>query len=443
MRKCSSGSINPGCSTYSWAACVKNNEAVCGTLLSGPGGCVVSQGYCNSPAPGSPLVYQLDPGTTPGTVVGIQLHDGSFKDQGTSVCSITVPNPPPTDPDGCFAGSGGPNSCQEKSLGEATPPKFAENVLTTYGCIANPSGSITYTVNLPGGGTASVTANLFTLMKTTPYTLLSDYFAANTALGAVAAVTCYTDTTYTTVSNYLLFQRAQTPTDNYACLQCKTYQVFTVGAACRCISGETAWAIPLAPIMANLQQGTGENVLPWPYPPTVTWTARADSTKANAWGGYFRITPAPHDTSVSYFFDVCAGCGLNRVEKGAVVAQLEFRITDVNGKTSITKYLKPTSGVAKVNSSVLHMYQSFVAPPTLTPGQFQRFTDTTFTLPITEGSSWTVTRVITGAIKIGQNTTNVPANEVTGDYTNPKAGLFVAIHFSVSGSYCAGSTPIP
>ncbi len=77
------------------------------------------------------------------------------------------------------------------------------------------------------------------------------------------------------------------------------------------------------------------------------------------------------------------------------MGRLNFQITNAYGQTSVTSFLAP-SPTAKVNSTVLQMYQSFIAPPALTPGLFSKFTNTSFTLPVTYGSSWNVLNVISG-----------------------------------------------
>ena len=60
--------------------------------------------------------------------------------------------------------------------------------------------------------------------------------------------------------------------------------------------------------MESLSSTAGtEQQIPAPVG-SVFWNARQDASKANAWGGYFRIVP-PHDVSAIYEFDVCAGCG--------------------------------------------------------------------------------------------------------------------------------------
>ena len=97
-------------------------------------------------------------------------------------------------------------------------------------------------------------------------------------------------------------------------------------------------------------------------------------------------------------------CLQNRVSAGFIMARLKFQITSANGQTSVTTFLAPSltyptytpSPTASTTSSVLHMYQSFIAPPTLTPGQMTKSAETTFSLPITYGNSWTVTKVNTG-----------------------------------------------
>ncbi|KAG2422830.1 hypothetical protein HXX76_011645 [Chlamydomonas incerta] len=321
-----------------------------------------------------------------------------------------------------------PLDCLKESFdGQFNIPGAANNVLTVSGCNAKPQvvGAVPLVFSTTTGSSFA-TVNAFLASSTT---------------GQSVGVACYPpgDTTYTTISYYIFINHVATPSDNFACTTCDFYNVFkvTVGT-CRC-SSDTAWAVPLAPIFQNLVVGTGENALPSPYPAGVYWTARADASKANAWGGYFRIALPPHSTSVEYPMDVCAGCGQNRISAGFILARLIFRITNTGGWTSVTSFLAPSttfptytpSLTAKGNSSVLHMYQSFIAPPTLTPGQFQKFTDVSaVTLPIVYGNTWSVTNVLTGSIKTSSGTYSVPAAETS-------SGLYVAIHLTVGGSFCA------
>ncbi|KAG2428276.1 hypothetical protein HXX76_010426 [Chlamydomonas incerta] len=317
-----------------------------------------------------------------------------------------------------------PLDCLKESFdSQFNIPGAANNVLTVYGCTANPQ-------------VAGATPLVYPTTSGSSFSTLNT-FLSSSAPGQSVGIACYPDTTYTSPAYYLFIAHIATPGDNFACPTCDFYNLFKVTpGACRC-SNDTAWAVPLAPVFQNLIVGTGENVLPSPYPAGVYWTARADANKVNAWGGYFRIAPPPHNTSVQYPMDVCAGCGQNRISAGFIIARLFFRITNAFGFTSVTSFLAPSttyptytpSPTAKVNSSVLQIYQSFIAPPSLTPGQFQKFTDSAFTLPVTYGSTFAVTNVITGSVKAGSGTYTVPSNETS-------SGLYVAIHFTVGGSFC-------
>ena len=132
------------------------------------------------------------------------------------------------------------------------------------------------------------------------------------------------------------------------------------------------------------------------------------------------------DTGVS----ACpAASAQNRVSKGFIMGRLQFVLTNLNGKTSITTFVAP-SLTASTTSSVLHMYQSFIAPPSLTPGQFSKFTGVVgpATTPFTYGASWAST-VVTGTVKSGSSSYPVPSTE-------PSNGLYVAIHLTVGGSMC-------
>ncbi|PNW72663.1 hypothetical protein CHLRE_15g637602v5 [Chlamydomonas reinhardtii] len=314
---------------------------------------------------------------------------------------------------------------KESTDGQFTIPGSANNVLTVYNCNAKPQ-------------VAGAVPLVFSTTSGSSFPTLNAYLASS-VVGQAAAVACYApgDLSWTgPIVNYLYLAHVATPSDNYACLTCDFYNLAKVTpSACVC-STDTAWAVPLKPVMEGLVVGTGEQQLGAPYPAGVYWTARSDATKANAWGGYFRITPIPH-TSYVYEFDVCAGCGQNRVGAGFIMARLKFQITSANGQTSVTTFLAPSltyptytpSPTASTTSSVLHMYQSFIAPPTLTPGQMTNSAKTTFSLPITYGSSWTVTQVNTGTVKFGSTSVNVPATETAN-------GLYVAIHLTVGGQFC-------
>ncbi|KAG2426661.1 hypothetical protein HXX76_012972 [Chlamydomonas incerta] len=476
---CSSGVLkidllvgSPGCKgasdTYSWAACVKSDGTKCGTITSPfPSGCSTSASYCNSVGTGVKSVSYTVDSSLIGTTVGIQVHDGQFGGLGTDICSYTVATiPTPSgDNDGCaggnncqvcetrgtcpatsfFTAAGIPNvdsctPCTAKDcLVETNPSDFsnpltAQNFLTTYNCLAKPNGVFS-AVNPITGQTQSYT--LYPPMVTTTYAGLNNYFAAATSTGAAVAVACYTDISYTTVANYLYISRVVTAADNFKCLTCKWFAVYTVApGVCRC-SSDTAWAIPLASIMETIPINATETLLPAsvsaPAGSTVYWNPRSDSTKANAWGGFFRILPGnSHNTALEYTFDVCAGCGRNRVEKGFIFGRIKFQITTASGQTSISTFLTPAGAPdAKSTSSVLHFFQSFAAPPSLSPGQFQKFTDiTAVTTPFGYGTSWSATKVITGDVKTNGVTTKVP----TSGFPN---GLYVAIHLTVGGSYCS------
>eukprot|EP00198_Chlamydomonas_reinhardtii_P011815 XP_001701152.1 predicted protein [Chlamydomonas reinhardtii] len=369
-----------GCkSAYSWFGCVKN----------GGGNSCGSQPSKGDNA--ASYTWTLSPITQ--TTVGIQIHDGSFNGQGTETCPLTG---------GCVS----PTECLKESTdGQFTIPGSANNVLTVYNCNAKPQ-------------VAGAVPLVFSTTSGSSFPTLNAYLASS-VVGQAAAVACYApgDLSWTgPIVNYL-------------------YLAHVTPSACVC-STDTAWAVPLKPVMEGLVVGTGEQQLGAPYPAGVYWTARSDATKANAWGGYFRITPIPH-TSYVYEFDVCAGCGQNRVGAGFIMARLKFQITSANGQTSVTTFLAPSltyptytpSPTASTTSSVLHMYQSFIAPPTLTPGQMTNSAKTTFSLPITYGSSWTVTQVNTGTVKFGSTSVNVPATETAN-------GLYVAIHLTVGGQFC-------
>ncbi|KAG2453212.1 hypothetical protein HYH02_002535 [Chlamydomonas schloesseri] len=238
---------------------------------------------------------------------------------------------------------------------------------------------------------------------------------------------------------------APPPETNFACPDCKYYQV-SIATVCRC-GNDTAWAFPSAAALAKLNPSiSGEQKLDpsTGYPNGVFWTPRFDNagSGSNAWGGWFRITPAPHlDLSQVYYFDVCAGCAQNRVGAGAIVGRIAFQITNTGGKTSVSTFLQPSGAPgAKVTSTTLHMFQSFIAPGgSMAPGQFQKMTEiSAVSVPFSYGTSWSVTKVITGPVKVQGTDYTVPDNErnTTSIGVPTNAGLFVAIHLSVGGSYC-------
>ena len=129
----------------------------------------------------------------------------------------------------------------ESSAGDFAKPLTAQNFLNTYNCLAKPNGVFS--------GTNPVTGQpqdytLYSPMVTSTYPGLNSFFSATTSTGAAVAVACYTDTTYTTVANYLYVSRVNTAADNFKCLTCKWFAVYSVNpSACKC-STDTAWAIP-------------------------------------------------------------------------------------------------------------------------------------------------------------------------------------------------------
>ncbi|KAG2453897.1 hypothetical protein HYH02_002103 [Chlamydomonas schloesseri] len=395
---CSGGFVNinllvgtSGCktSTYSWAACVKQTGAPCGPIPTPVPNC--NQGsnpeYCNNVGTGtSSLSYAVDPSMA-GTSIGIQ----SFLNQ--------------------------------------------------YGCIAKSSGKVNYT--LPNiSPPVTIEVPVYPPIKNSTYSTLDAFFSANPATGTGVGMACYTDTTYSSIAFYLYIQKEDTPTENRVCETCKFYSVNQV-SSCLC-GGDTAWAIPIASVMESLPAGsTAEQLLTSGYPGAqVFWNPRTDDSNRNAWGGFFRILPAAsgnHDTSIEYIFDVCAGCGQNRVGKGFIFGRIKFQITHIKGNTSISTFLAPANAPNAIgSSSVLHMFQSFRAPASLSPGQFQRYTVTSAVpATFTYGQTWTVSKVNTGTFKVnGADVTVLPYD--------PTKGLYVAIHLTVSsGGFCPSNLPAP
>ncbi|KAG2437721.1 hypothetical protein HYH02_011099 [Chlamydomonas schloesseri] len=284
---------------------------------------------------------------------------------------------------------------------------------------------------------------------------LNNFFAGPSAVGAVAAVACY-DVTLTTLQGYLLVQRIQTDPTN-TCQSCKWFWSFNVQtnvpAGCRCVGGETAWAFPVKAVLSKLTTAqlasSTELTLTSPYPstPKVTWTARqelnANGQGTGAWGGYFRFFPKADGTqdTVPYTFDVCAGCAQNQLgTKGYIVGQITFRFTPtVDGKRSLSVLVAPSPN-AFTSMKELHVYQSFLAPPSLTPGLFSKYTTSGLvpagTLPpFGFGASWEVTAVKTGSFRVGSLPVDVPLTNANG--------VFVAIHLVVEGLTCDGTQVMP
>ncbi|KAG2452385.1 hypothetical protein HYH02_002631 [Chlamydomonas schloesseri] len=491
------------------AACVKSDGTKCGNLESAP--CDLSSSYCNNVGTGSSaLVYILDSGINVGDTVGIQVHDGGFKDNATTICSITVPganentaNPAPPSPlppsplppspapplpniASCVAPTvcpantllqqvGIPNyacstctaagTCLTESTNlETSPlafthPNAARNYLDTASCPYRRVADTQYTALVKietSPGTiieVPVSADAYPLVGTSPaYTSLNAYLAAATSIGDAVAVACYTTDALTTVDKYIVIQRIATATDNYACLTCKWYNTYEVRApqpSCSCAS-DTAWAFPvkavLSTISASSLSSTTEILLPAPYndastlaDPTnpgltrVWWAARPEANAA-AWGGYIRIS-GPLDSAREFEFDMCAGCAQNSLgTKGYIMGKLKVKFQPTtDGKTSVMSFVEPSAG-AYTTSDALQVFQSFVAPPDLNPGSFQRYTGITpVTLPFSYGTSFSVNKVTVGPVTLGRATlATVP--------TSNTDGVYIAVHMNVGGGFCPGSS---
>ncbi|KAG2435632.1 hypothetical protein HXX76_006835 [Chlamydomonas incerta] len=439
---------NPICkksNSYSWAACNKIGTAktACGTLITCDG-TPVSSGYCNSVnALGSGAAWEVTSNTTS---VGLQLHDGQFQDKGTDTC-------PATSTTDCFAGSNNCDTCElpytipdtcryeddSNSQEFETDPQRVTNrlFLGVGGCIAKPSGTYTFTDPLTN---AATTAPLYPLTSGTP---LHTFLATATA-GQTGAIACYTNTSYTVVQKYLFIESIATGSDNFACLTCSWFRVYTVTKPtnCRCGS-DTAWAFPLKSVLTSWTAGqaasTTEIGLPAAsYPGGVWWQARQET--AQAWGGFFRIAPALSNpnrvsTTRTLVFDMCAGCAMNQIGKGYIMGKVNFTFTSVNGSTSTMMFYEPAPG-ASTTSAVLQVYQSYAAPTSLTPGQFKSFSPySTPTLPFGYGATWGVTRLVTGTIANGPTVIGTVPTAMTA------SGVYLAIHMSVGGAFCDGTPP--
>ncbi|KAG2454093.1 hypothetical protein HYH02_001132 [Chlamydomonas schloesseri] len=390
-------------STFSWGACLKSDGTQCGTMSTcdGKSGSSQKGTYCQEY---HVMSFAISEGTNS---VGIQVHDGTFAGNGVNL---------------------------ETKDSKFTNPLTTNSLLTVTGCIAKPSGSFEYTN--PDTGITS-TVNYYPPLTTSTY----NYFtAASTTVGAAKAITCYTDNTYAAVDKYVYIERMTTASDNYDCLDCLWFKVYTIQkpSNCRCTS-DTAWAFP---VKSTLQNGltaaqlsaTGEVALPLnDYPSgNVAWAAKQEDN-SQAWGGYFHITP-PLGATTTYTFDMCAGCAKNALgTKGFIMGKLSVVFTNnLDGQTSSYSFFEPAAG-ASTTSAVLQVYQSFVPPPSLTPGQFQKFTvlGNYPSLPFGYNTAWQVTKVNTGAIKVGTTTiANVPTTMGT-------TGVYIAVHMSVGGSFCA------
>eukprot|EP00198_Chlamydomonas_reinhardtii_P010952 XP_001700289.1 predicted protein [Chlamydomonas reinhardtii] len=348
------------------------------------------------------------------TFVTLQVHDGQLS--GNTDCGVQS----------TCAGCGG--SCGDGvcSNFETDPARTVNGFFSAAGgCIAKPTGTYTYTDPLTGNTAA--TAPLYLM---TDGTTQLQSFLGYAVVGASKAIVCYNDTTYTTVSKYIYVERILTDTTNYACLSCSWFRLYTITkpSTCTCRS-DTAWAFPLKSVLDSwtLAQAasTTEILLPsGSYPGNVYWAARADTS---AWGGYFRFAPATSSspfkvgTTTTYTFDMCAGCAQNSIGKGYIMGKLSFVFTNANGAAATYVFFAPAPG-ASVTSSALQVYQSYISPPTFTPGQFKNF------------DTLSAVTIATGAVAYGSSTANVPTAMTSN-------GVYIAVHMAVGGSFCDGNPP--
>ncbi|KAG2439765.1 hypothetical protein HYH02_010642 [Chlamydomonas schloesseri] len=436
--------------TFSWVCCRGSLGAAC-SITTCAGGQLTnpSTGDKCETAGITTMTFPITDGVIPSTITIPQapFAPGCIK----GVC-------PPTSN---FTKAGIPNvdtctSCtqkacfEEKSVGEwGTWYKNWDLIRNTYECIAKPFGPLV-SVESPSTG-ETIQVPTYRPMIATTYPYMASFFNATPAVGTGIAIECFTDETYTVTANYLYIMRASSPPEtNYACPTCKYYQVSSV-SACRC-SNDTAWAVPVlaarnaASFKWNVSTEQKLDSASYPYG-DVFWTGRAEAGN-NAWGGWFRITPAPHtDLTQTYTFDVCAGCAQNDPKKGFIAGRVTFKITANNGLTSVSTFLTPTGAPnAKVASQVLHMYQSWIQPPLMNPGQFKAFTELyttggavlppiTLTNTLKLNDQW-VSKVVPNFVKTGGTNYTIGADEVQGSGTNTKAGLFVAIHLTIATQYC-------
>ncbi|KAG2438907.1 hypothetical protein HYH02_010702 [Chlamydomonas schloesseri] len=339
----------------------------------------------------------------------------------------------------CFTESKAPNGFG---------PGTAKNFLDTSGCTYVKTDG-TYTANVPGVGTLTFFNYPTTGGSGSTYPYLHQYFNADVATGTSVAVACYTDSSLTTVSKYIMVRRIDTASDNYDCLTCKWYNRFEItalpGSNCRC-SSDTAWAFPIKSTLnaftATQKTQMDNIVLGSPYPSNnVYWSTRQDT--GNAWGGFFRFAPSSGKVSTTnvYNFDMCAGCAFNQIgDKGFIIGRLQFQFLTNNGSSSAMLFYTPSPG-ANVQSSVLQVYQSYMAPPVWSPGQFKAFdTTTNVNTPFGYGTTWKVLSVNTGPVTVpNTGTFNVPLTCSSG--TTP-VGVFLAVHMSVNGYFCDGTPPM-
>ncbi|KAG2451042.1 hypothetical protein HYH02_004311 [Chlamydomonas schloesseri] len=471
-------------------------DTPCGELIQCDGdvGSVSGKGdYCDSDF--NVLTYSVPQGASS---VGFQVHDGSFTGRGTDDCTLTNPggalggcwasNPATpcqhceyvyTIPESCKGGGTSPacpvpdqcppdadltaagvpdmacSKCKSDSACLKEPeedyyadtPLATRNVLTGLGCIAKPAGPQTDNTWLDGtyfeqANPAAPELGLqkWALYPTTDGSNLRE-FLINSAPGDDTAVACYKDDTYAAVDHYLYIKRIATdPKDD--CPNCHHFNTFTVTKPKECVCGSaTAWAFPsLRDFDKNLAQytdlnSTSEIMLPSPYADgSMFWTARPEmnpnGNTITAWGGFFRVA-AVEDTNALG-------------TKGYVMGRLKLSFESNDGQVSLMGFYSPGAG-AKVTSAVLQVYQSFVPPPSLTPGMFQRFdaldTIVTPTDPLNYGDTFSVTQVNLGDIKNGKNViAKVPTNGLAGQPAD-KRGVYFAVHMSVNGGFCDADKP--
>ncbi|KAG2453811.1 hypothetical protein HYH02_002018 [Chlamydomonas schloesseri] len=423
----SAKATNPVCKnsgTYSWAACVDPDTNVyrspCGSLTSCTGqGSSGQNDYCNEFATASWNV-RISDGS-----VGIQIHDGQFS-FGYDKCTATS-NTALANPTRCYAGTncdtmqeleGIPGSCNlpctalDCFVESTNSTKFekdantADTFLTLYNC-PNVKTDPTRAYQAYDERPLVRAVRTFPCYETNDGGCLHNFLATGVSAGAGAnatAITCYNSSSLQFVDKYIYIEAIPTATDNFACLNCSWFRVYSIAGSpapkCRC-SEDTAWAFPLKSTLNALtaaqKQMTDNIPLGAPYPSnSVFWYPRKEN--GNAWGGFFRFavptsggTAGRVSTTTTYSFDLCAGCAFNSIDKGFIMGRVNFTFTSVNGSTSSMVFWTPSVG-ASTTSGALQVYQSYAPVPVFAPGQFAAFdTYTTPATPFGYGATWAVT----------------------------------------------------
>ncbi|KAG2444251.1 hypothetical protein HXX76_001008 [Chlamydomonas incerta] len=459
-----------GCkgSSISWFCCSTAATGVPGgcSITGCNGGPLPASGYCDTVLTSTVTV------TYGATSVNLQVHDGQISGNtdcstqphcggcggscGAGVCSgVSVPII------GLEACTAKPPSPQPPSPAPPSPkpPSFCPTAaqLSTAGF---PSCGVTCT--LTGAATCLVepSANAFDTSSTWRSVLATlyscnvkptntvylafdgvtnlDTFWANAVQGSTVGISCY-DSTLTTVTSYLVVSVLPTP-DNYCGLSCGYFSVAPVAytpGACKC-TGDTAWGFPTKAQFGTYYGSTVTSeiklaVTDAGFTDKVYWTPRQQTT--NAWGGFFRILP-PTTSGATLTLGICAGCGLNKIDKGYSFGN-GFTVTFTNfaeGNSTIVVQGLPAGASAVVTNA--QVYQQFIAPPTFAPGQFKTFTAYSGT-PVPTGTPLTSypATFTASALDILTYTDSKTGITYTIPTTATANGVYLALHLDV-GSYC-------